>query len=78
MSNNTRAKVQDVFRDVFANDGLELTDDLDPDQLAAWDSLGHIRLIAALEDALSVSFTLEEIEAMTSVERILAIVSSKG
>ena len=75
MSNDTRTKVENIFREVFDDDRLVLSDDLGPETLPAWDSLGHIRLISALEDELSLTFTLDEIEAMTSVAKILAIVT---
>ena len=50
---------------------------MSPMAFAGWDSLGHIRLISAMEDDLSISFTLEEIEEMDSVSKILAVVAAK-
>lgn len=78
MSTDTRAKIQAIFRDVFDDELLQLSDGLSPDNLPAWDSLGHIRLISALEDDLSLTFSLEEIEAMTSGGKIVSMVASKG
>ena len=77
MPNNTRDSLQNIFRDVFDDEQLQLRDELSPETLAAWDSLGHIRLISALEDELQLSFTLDEIEAMTSVAKILAVLADK-
>ena len=77
MSNNTRNSLQNIFRDVFDDEQLQLRDELSPETLEAWDSLGHIRLISALEDELQLSFTLDEIEAMNSVAKILAVLADK-
>lgn len=77
MSNNTRNSLQNIFRDVFDDEQLQLRDELSPETLEAWDSLGHIRLISALEDELQLSFTLDEIEAMNSVAKILAVLAGK-
>ena len=77
MSNDIRTSLQNTFRDVFDDEQLKLRDELSPETLEAWDSLGHIRLIAALEDELQLSFTLDEIEAMTSVANILAVLADK-
>ena len=77
MPNNTRDSLQNIFRDVFDDEQLQLRDELSPEMLPAWDSLGHIRLISALEDELQLSFTLDEIEAMTSVAKILAVLADK-
>lgn len=77
MPNNTRDSLQNIFRDVFDDEQLQLRDELSPETLPAWDSLGHIRLISALEDELQLSFTLDEIEAMSSVAKILAVLADK-
>jgi acyl carrier protein len=77
LSTDTRTKLQSIFREVFDDDQLQLSDDTSRDTLESWDSLGHIRLISAMEEELGVSFTLEEIEAMTSVAQILATVAAK-
>ena len=78
MRNDTRTSLQNIFRDVFDDEQLQLRDDLSPETLEAWDSLGHIRLISALEDELQRSFTLDEIEAMTSVAKILTVLAGKS
>ena len=77
MSNDIRTSLQNIFRDVFDDEQLQLRDELSPETLEAWDSLGHIRLISALEDELQLSFTLDEIEAMNSVANILAVLADK-
>ena len=42
-----------------------------------WDSLMHIRIVIALEDAFGLSFEPEEIARMTSIGNIEAIISNK-
>lgn len=78
MHNDIRTKIENIFREVFDDDQLQLSDSLSSETLPTWDSLAHIRLVSALEDELSLTFTLEDIEAMTSVAKILAVVDSKG
>lgn len=70
-------QLQAVFREVFDNETLQLTEAVDCDSLEAWDSLGHIRLVSAVEEVFNVTFTLDEIEAMTSVPQILALLTPK-
>ncbi len=77
LSTDTRTKLQSIFREVFDDDQLQLSDSTSRETLESWDSLGHIRLISAMEDELGVSFTLEEIETMTSVPQILATIAAK-
>lgn len=78
MHNDIRTKIENIFREVFDDDQLQLSDGLSSETLPTWDSLGHIRLVSALEDELSLTFTLEDIEAMTSVAKILAVLDAKG
>ena len=78
MHHHIRTKIEHIFREVFDDDQLQVSDGLSTETLPTWDSLAHIRLISALEDELSLTFTLEDIEAMTSVAKILTVVESKG
>lgn len=66
-----RATLEGVFQDVFDDDTLRISDDMERESFPTWDSLGHIRLVSAAEEAFGLSFTIEEIEGMTSVGRIL-------
>jgi acyl carrier protein len=74
----TRATLQRVFGEVFEGEPFEFSDALGRETLQAWDSLGHIRLIAATEEAFNVRFTIEEIESLTSVGRMIARLSAPG
>jgi acyl carrier protein len=70
--NDIRPALQRVFAEVFDGEEFEFSDTLSRQDLKAWDSLGHIRLVSALEEAFDVRFSLEEIETLTSTERIAA------
>lgn len=78
MTTDIRTRLEAVFREVFDNDGLQLDDGLDRESIEAWDSLGHIRLVSTIEETFGVSFTLDEIEGLTSVPQILASIAAKG
>lgn len=78
MHTDIKRKIEGVFREVFDDESLVVSDTLSTETLSAWDSLGHIRLISALEDDLAITFTLEEIESMTSVAKILAVLASRS
>ena len=77
-ADKVRGTLQRVFREVFDGEEFEFSDALGRDTLPAWDSLGHIRLIAATEEAFDVRFTIEEIESLTNVGRMVARISSSG
>lgn len=46
--------------------------------VAEWDSLKHMELIVAIEQAYSIELTGDEIADMTSVAAISAILSQRG
>lgn len=76
-ADETRARLERVVRDVFDDPTLAVVDDLGPDALKAWDSLGHIRLITAVEESFDVSFTIEEIEGIRSIGQLLALIRGR-
>jgi acyl carrier protein len=65
------ARIQDVFRAELDDDTLAISLDTRQEDLKAWDSLAHIRLISALESEFDVQFTLAEIEETHSVRQFV-------
>lgn len=65
--NEILLKVQDVFRDVLDNDEIELSPETSSNDIDEWDSLSHIQLIVAIEDALDVEFTSQAIISWKNV-----------
>lgn len=61
---NFREEVQEVFRDVFADDSIMLADEMTADDVEGWDSLAHINLVIALERRFGIKFATAEIARM--------------
>ncbi len=55
-----------------------INDDTSPDNVAAWDSVMHLNLVLALEEAFVTSFTPEETLDMTSAKLIRLLLEEKG
>lgn len=49
-----------------------------PGDVEGWDSVQHLNLVLALEQALAIQFTPEEMERMQSVGEIVAVVKAKS
>lgn len=77
MTNDIRTRLESVFREVFDDENLQLADTLDRESFEAWDSLGHIRLVSGIEESFGVTLTIDEIEGLTSVPQILALLAAK-
>lgn len=56
-----------VFKEALELDDAVLTDDLAFDSIPEWDSVGHMRLMAALEDAFEIMFETEDIMDFNSL-----------
>ena len=74
------AKIHEVFRSVFDDPTIQIDAASSPDTIADWDSFANIQLIAAIEEAFGVKFTVEEAVELNSVADILRKVapSPKG
>jgi len=47
----------------------------DMSSVAAWDSLGHMAIVAGIESALGRNLTAEQIASITSVRRVAELLS---
>lgn len=75
---DARAVLERLFREVFDDEGIVLSDTMTREQLPAWDSLGHIRLIGAIEEGFDLTLTIDEIEEMTTVGRIMEVILKRS
>jgi len=61
-----RTKLAGVFADVLGCDPGALRDSDSNKTVTAWDSVNHMQLLLALEDAFGVQFTPEEFAELTT------------
>lgn len=71
------SKVQDIFRDVFDDDELEISDSTNSDDIEDWDSLEHISLIIAMEKEFSMKFDIKEVNKLKDVGEMIDLIVSK-
>jgi acyl carrier protein len=69
--------VRDIFQDLFQVPREAVTLDASQSTLDSWDSLQHLNVILALEESFGLSFVPEEMERMTSVAAIQAVILAK-
>ncbi|MGN0978547.1 MAG: acyl carrier protein [Faecousia sp.] len=72
--NEILEQVTDIFRDEFDDDSIVLTDDTVAGDVDGWDSLMHISLLAAIEDAFDFKFEMKEVVGMKNVGEMLDII----
>lgn len=71
------SKLTTIFRAIFSNDLLVLTNELTANDVAQWDSLSHMLLITEIESSFSIKFKLKDLNKMRNVGDMIEIISSK-
>ncbi len=70
-------KLNEVFRDVFDDEEITVTDTTTADDIEDWDSLEHINLLAAVEQEFGMKFNMGQIVSMKNVGEMADIILSK-
>lgn len=70
-----RDKIRSIISEVFRVDLSSLPRNPDPDTVERWDSLGHLKLIARLEEEYKIDIPQNKLIFMTSEDEIIAILS---
>jgi acyl carrier protein len=60
-------KLTPIFREVFDDDSLVVSDDMTADDVDGWDSLSHVNLLIAIEIAFDIEFKQNEIQSFANV-----------
>jgi acyl carrier protein len=70
-------ELQPIFRDIFDDDSLVLTNELNAEMLEDWDSLSNIRLIIAIEKLFGIKFAFGEVSKMKNVGEMIRVIEEK-
>ena len=70
--------VEDVFAEALGIDRSRVSDALTYNSVKEWDSVAHMALIAALEDAYSIMIETDDVIDMSSVSKARQILSKYG
>ena len=67
-----------VVARVFHSDPASITDDTGAGSIDGWDSLGHVMLMAELEQAYGISLSADQTIGLTSVRAIREHLAERG
>lgn len=71
------AKVQTAFKSAFDIDPNTVTIDTKPEDVPAWDSMGHVTLASSLEQTFGFTLDVDDLMEMESVKEICRVVQAK-
>jgi acyl carrier protein len=66
-----------LFQDVFGDDTLVLRPDLTADEVYGWDSLSHIQMLLAVEQAFNVRFSAAQVSSLSRLGDLADLIQSK-
>lgn len=72
------SSLHEVVADILGLDPGEVDDQLSRESADNWDSLNHLRIVTAVEQAFSVRLTMDEIQSATSVGRLKEMLERKA
>lgn len=71
-------RLKQVFAEALSIDVNSITDDLQYNTLQQWDSVGHMALIAAIEQAFDILIDTDDVIDMSSFAKAKEIVARYG
>ncbi len=71
-------RLTEVFRDIFDDDSIVITEKTTANDIDDWDSIEHINLIGAVEDEFGMRFKMREVSGMKNVGEMIDIISKRG
>lgn len=70
-------EINEIFRNVFIDETLKITENSCAEDIEDWDSLMQITLISEIEKKYSIEFSLKDVQGMKNVGDMLNIILSK-
>jgi len=69
--------VQEIFRDIFDEDDMDIENSTNSDDIEDWDSLNHINLVSAIEKEFKIKFALGELMTLKDVGAMVDLMAEK-
>jgi acyl carrier protein len=73
-----KTRLTPIFRDVFVDGGLAVTETLTASDVPKWDSLSHINMIYAVEKAFRIKFSIKDARSMKDVGELIQLIKKKA
>jgi len=76
--NEIVTRLTPIFRDVFNDNALMVTEGMTAEEVPTWDSLSNINMIVAVEKAFGVKFSIKEVRNLKNVGELLELIKRKA
>lgn len=69
-------KLTEVFRDVFDEDDITISDGTTAADIEDWDSLSHITLLSSVEDEFGIKFDMKAVQGLKNVGAMVDLIEA--
>ena len=73
-----RAELQNIFRDLFDNDDIQIEDKTTAADIQGWDSLKNVKLVVQIEKKFAMRFTTGEVVSLKNVGELLRLIETRA
>ena len=77
-NNEIVSRLTPIFRDVFDDNALVVTEGMSAADVPTWDSLSNINMIVAVEKAFGVKFSIKDVRNLKNVGELLELIKRKA
>ena len=71
------ARIREVMSEILEVDPGSIGDGFSRESVSSWDSLSHLRLVTALEEAFRIKLTMKEVGEMDRFETIRRMIAER-
>ena len=73
-----KENLTDVFREVFGDDDIEISDTMTAEDIEEWDSVSNITLVLAVEDRFDIKLNAAEIGGLANVGAMIKLLMERS
>lgn len=73
---NTLEKIQPLFRDIFDDDNLTVTEQTIATDVEDWDSFAQMQIVIAIEEMFGIKFSTDEVTGFKNVGDVVKAIES--
>lgn len=75
--NDILEKVNEICREVFDDESIQINDATTANDIEEWDSLTHLQLISEIETEYKIKFTMGEIQGFANIGELIDTINKK-
>jgi len=70
-------KLVDILGDIFDLEPEEISADMTHEDVPLWDSLNHLKLITAVEQAYGIQFAMSDVQSIDGIAKLQEAIAAK-